>query len=51
MKNGFTLAEVLITIMIIAVIAALILPTLLTGKSPSVELIKIQTHKTIPSGW
>lgn len=51
MKNGFTLAEVLITIMIIAVVVAMTLPTLLVKKSPSVERIKIQTYKTVPSGW
>ena len=51
MKKGFTLAEVLITIAILAVVATLCLPELLKVTSPSVDVIKIQTHTSTPTGW
>ena len=51
MNKGFTLAEVLITIAILAVVATMTLPSLLSKTQPSVEVIKIQTHTSTPSGW
>ena len=51
MKRGFTLAELLITIAIIAVVVSMIIPTKLGKNSPSVDVIKIETHTSTPSGW
>lgn len=50
MKKGFTLAELLITIAILAIVATMIAPAKLDKNSPSLQ-VKIQTHTSTPSGW
>ena len=51
MKKGFTLSELIISIAILVVVITLILQTSLDKTTPSVKLMKIQTHETCPSGW